>query len=79
MNFCVYLSLDILESQQNQLTKEQGISMFGGSWDLISEKKARDNGEGTITGQKLKFKLNSVTNKKGAKNCGRKGRWEAHL
>lgn len=46
---------------------------------MISEKKARDNGEGTITGQKLKFKLNSVTNKKGAKNCGRKGRWEAHL
>lgn len=44
----------------------------GGSWDLISEKKARENGEGTITGQKLKFKLNSVTNKKGAKNCGRK-------
>lgn len=70
MNFCVYLSLDIFESQQNQLTKEQGDIYVGGSWDLISEKKARENGVGTITGQKLKFKLNSVTNKK-AKNCGR--------
>lgn len=36
---------------------------------MISEKTARENGEGTITGQKLKFKLNSVTNKKA--NCGR--------